>query len=214
MRKIIKDPAPVFWTDFIHTHPRLQYKDLNGSAEGRMVRQQIREHMTAQQKYLCCYCCGTIHADNSHNEHVRSRDCYPNLSMDYTNLLVSCIDNTHSHCGMKKDNADLPTDFVSPLQDDCEEHFCFYPDGRIDGQTDQGKHTIDYLGLNDYALVDARKNLYNECMRMAQYMGKEYVYTSYMQENDQGVLPRYVDMVTYFYNRGDFDDDIVNAVSD
>lgn len=45
-------------------------------------------------------------------------------------------------------------------------------------------------------------------------MGKEYVYTSYMQENDQGVLPRYVDMVTYFYNRGDFDDDIVNAVSD
>ena len=64
MRKIIKDPAPVFWTDFIHTHPRLQYKDLDGSAEGRMVRQQIREHMTAQQKYLCCYCCGTIHANN------------------------------------------------------------------------------------------------------------------------------------------------------
>lgn len=30
MRKIIKDPAPVFWTDFIHTHPRLQYKDLDG----------------------------------------------------------------------------------------------------------------------------------------------------------------------------------------
>lgn len=42
---------------------------------------------------------------------------------------------------------------------------------------------------------------------MAQYMGKEYVFTGYVQEKD-GQLPRFVDMITYFYSRGDFDPDM------
>lgn len=70
-----------------------------------------------------------------------------------------------------------------------------------------GESTIKHLNLNEYGLVQERRVQYKTCFEMAKCMGKEYVFAEYLQEKD-GCLPRFVDMITYFYKRGDFDSDI------
>lgn len=109
---------------------------------------------------------------------------------------------------MRKGDTEDSENFISPLQEDCEEHFRFFPDGRIEGVTNEGKVTIQSLNLNDYALIDARKNQYKACCKMAEYCGKEYILSEYIREHD-GKLHRFVDMITYFYRRGDFDPEVV-----
>lgn len=204
MRRIIKDYVPDFWNAYLRRHPKCQYDDLETTEEGKQLRNQIREHMLVHQKRICCYCCKSIDGSNSHNEHIKPKASFPQDSMGYDNMLVSCTSNT---CGMAKGNHYDPQTFISPLQEDCEEHFRFLPDGRIEGKTDKGVATIDCLNLNTYDLRQARKQQYNDCCDMARYMGKEYVFKEYMQEQE-GTLPRFVDMITYFYNRGDFDADL------
>lgn len=202
MRKIVKDTTPDFWGAYLRRHPHSRYDDLEHTETGQQLRKQVREHMLEQQKMICCYCCKSINSSNSHNEHIKPRSFFPGNSMDYDNLLVSCC--TSNTCGMAKENHYNPLMFISPLMEDCEEHFRFLTDGRIEGITDKGADTIECLNLNAYSLVQARKQQYKECCDMAQYMGKEYVFTEYVQEKD-GQLPRFVDMITYFYSRGDFD---------
>lgn len=204
MKRIIKDSPPKFWIEYMRRHPKSHYDDLEKSEDGRQIRKQIREHMLANQKKICCYCCRTITSNNSHNEHIKPRASFPKESMNYNNLLASCTSKT---CGTAKGNTYDSGKFISPLQEDCEKHFRFLPNGRIEGQTPMGESTIECLNLNDYELVQARRAQYKTCCDMAAYVGKEYVFEEYIQEKN-GCLPRFVDMITYFYDRGDFDSEI------
>ena len=199
MRRI-KDDAPVVWNSFIKKNPHIQYNQLDDTDKGKKVRSAIKEHMIAQQKYLCCYCCKQIDSGHSHNEHIKPKERYPRLSMDYENLLVSC---TSTSCGMAKAAEYDDTLFISPLDEDCEKHFRYEEDGYIVGKTKKGEYTISLLQLNAYGLVDSRKNLYKECCEMAKYCGIEYIQSEYMQEHE-GVLPRFCDMVSYFFREGYF----------
>lgn len=205
MKRIIKDQVPGFWSAYLHKHPKSRYDDLETTEAGKQLRNQVREHMLAHQKRIGCYCCKSIDGSHSHNEHIKPRALFPQNSMNYDNLLVSC--STPNTCGMAKGNHYDPQTFISPLQENCEEYFRFLPDGRIEGKTDKGMATVACLNLNSYDLRQARKRQYKECCDMARYMGKDYVFKEYMQEHD-GSLSRFVDMITYFYDRGDFDTDL------
>ena len=132
MIRIIKDDAPAFWTDFLKHNKNVRiYDDLEKSDDGKEVRQKIRIHMISQQKFICCYCCGEINEDDSHNEHIRPRDKKQDLSLDYNNMLVSC--NTSNQCGKLKGGYYSENDFVSPLDEDVEEQFKYSTDGEIIG---------------------------------------------------------------------------------
>ena len=120
MIRIIKDKAPEFWTNFFRHNKNVRhYDDLEKSDNGKEVRQKIRFHMISQQKYICCYCCGIIDEDNSHNEHIKPRDKKPELSLEYDNMIVSC--NSSGQCGKAKDKFYSENDFISPLDEDVEE---------------------------------------------------------------------------------------------
>ncbi len=82
---------------------------------------------------ICCYCCGSLEKgpSSAHNEHVKPQSSYPNDSMDYGNLLASC--NNGNTCGAAKRDTYDDRYFVSPLREDCEDHFSFSQDGRIRG---------------------------------------------------------------------------------
>lgn len=201
MRRIIKDEEPEFWSKYIARHPRENYDDLDKTDEGKCIRHEIRMHMLAQQQYICCYCCKIINADNSHNEHIKPRDKYPNISMEYTNLLVSCKGIT---CGEKKDRKFDERYFVSPLEEDCEEHFSYLQNGEIKGETEAGKYTIELLNLNEKSLKNSRHSLFKECLQMKECCGKEYIESEYINPKDNK-LPRFCGMVRYFMNRGYFD---------
>lgn len=197
MRKITKEPEPKFWTDFKKKNPQKAYNDLDKSDEGRKLRSKIRDFMIKNQKGLCCYCCKSIDTDNSLNEHIKPKSFYPNLSMDYKNILASC--KTKSTCGNTKDNKYNENLFVSPLDNDCEEHFKYLFDGRIKGKSDKGEYTIELLNLNSYDLKQARRTLF----KMLRNYDPQYIRTEYLAEKN-GKLPRFADMIKYFYDLGVF----------
>lgn len=210
MKRIAKDGAPDFWDAYTRKHPKRRYDQLDSTEQGRAVRSRLRAYLVQEQKSICCYCCSSLKADASdaHNEHIRPRSSYPNDSMDYDNLVASC--NNGNTCGAaKKDSYDSRL-FVSPLQDDCEEHFVYLEDGRIKGITEQGRYTVDVLKLNQRSLVNQRKVLFNDSLTTAQCAGKDVVRQCYLQEID-GVLPKYADMISYFYYKGTYDQDICGS---
>ncbi|RKW39161.1 MAG: hypothetical protein D8B60_10585, partial [Moraxella sp.] len=94
MRKIQKADEPASFTKYKQHNPTHQYKDLNDE----IVRQDIRKKCTEEQYYLCAYCCKEISGTNmdTMNEHIQPRHHYPNLSMDFNNIVASC--NQKGHC--------------------------------------------------------------------------------------------------------------------
>ena len=206
MRNITKTETPGFWIDLIKKNPRLKYADLE--PVHKHEKDMIKAHMLQnEQFYLCCYCCKRIDQKQSHIEHVKPRQSFPKLSMDYQNLLISCTGKT---CGVCKDRQVLPD---SLSYRNWESRFAYTVDGRIvpsfkeDGDVEKA---IQILNLNDRTLIDGRKEVYDECVRYAKWMGKSYVKEMYL-DMDNGKMPRFSPMVAYFYELGHFDEDVVNA---
>ena len=205
MKRIIKDSEPEFWSDYKKRHPHDNYDALDNSDDGREIRYKLREHMLAYQKYICAYCSRQITIDNSLNEHIKPKGVaeYAKYSMDYDNLVVSCVpEGTNRTCGAKKGNQYDENLFVSPLQEDCETHFRYFPNGMIEGITENGKYTVELLNLNSYVLKEARRSIYQECVSLH---SKEFVKKYYIEPQD-GKYRQFCDMVQYFYDNGMYDD--------
>ena len=175
MKKIQKGNVPDFWVSYIRRHPNHKYEDLDRTEEGKAVRYELRKHLAQEQMNICCYCCCKLSSDKIHNEHIKPESEFNQLTMDYENIIVSCTrrkNSTRFTCGMKKDNDYDERLFVSPLEENCANHFIFYPNGSIDSDTDQGKYTIDLLALQESkSLRESRKSQYNAvysiCLGMA-----------------------------------------------
>jgi uncharacterized protein (TIGR02646 family) len=96
-----------------------------------------------EQGYLCCYCGRRIDRQSSHIEHFKPRKNYPELALQYDNLLASCPgypeENSASlgskpiqeHCGQKKGAWYDHNLTVSPLIENCEDYFRYTRDGQI-----------------------------------------------------------------------------------
>lgn len=150
MRKIQKTHEPDSFTTYKRNHPTHQYKDLCNEA----IRQDIRQRCTEEQYYLCAYCCKEISGTSRDtiNEHIQPRNCFPNLSMDFNNIVASC--NTTGHCDNSKDSQII---HLTPLMNECETEFEFRLNGEVVGKTERAKATIDILKLNHQKLCGARK---------------------------------------------------------
>ena len=142
MRKIQKTHEPNSLTQYKRNNPTHQYKDLDEN-----VRQDIRQTCTEEQYYLCAYCCKEISGTNvdTMNEHIQPRRHYPNLSMDFNNIVASCN---------QKDSKILP---LTPLMDECETEFEFRINGTVSGKTERARSAIDILQLNQRKLCESRK---------------------------------------------------------
>lgn len=133
------------------------YKDIKSKPE----KQQLKESLIREQKYLCCYCCNRISDKNSHIEHFVPQSIDKELSLEYTNLHASCQGEKgdQKHCGHAKGNDYNETLLISPLDENCENRFAYLGDGKIvpGNPTDQGaEYTIKLLALNDERLKKAR----------------------------------------------------------
>jgi hypothetical protein len=83
-----------------------------------------------------------------------------------------------------------------------EEKFIFYPNGEIEGVGEDGIYTCNLLNLNEYELQRARKAQYKIC---ESYKSAEMVYSYFLTPTEDGKMEPYVDMIQYFYERGDFE---------
>lgn len=149
MKKIHKTNEPASFTAYKRANPHHQYKDLDD-----VVRQEIRQKCTEEQYYLCAYCCKEISGTNidTMNEHIQPRHHYPNLSMDFNNIVASCCKT--GHCDDSKGSQIL---YLTPLMNECETEFEFRVNGKVIGKTERAEQAIDILKLNHQKLCESRK---------------------------------------------------------
>ena len=117
----------------------------------------VHDALLQEQGYICCYCGRRITRDTSHIEHLKPRKTYPNLALEYTNLLASCQRERERreplHCGSKKDDWYDEHLMVSPVDANCAEFFRYTDDGQIlatevTEKKSAAQTTIDKLGLD------------------------------------------------------------------
>jgi len=118
----------------------------------------LKNSLLSEQGYLCCYCNAQVSAINSHIEHFKPQCDYPDLDLNYQNLLVSC--SVKKQCGDAKGNWFDSQQTMSPLSADCEQKLRYTDDGHIFPFIDQGSDVyafINKLNLDDAILVKKRR---------------------------------------------------------
>lgn len=166
MRYINKSEEPENFTAW----KKLANDDWKPSWEGFSKPEKIDVHnaLLQEQGFICCYCGMRINREASHIEHLLPRAIYPELALDYNNLLASCQGESEEspqlpvHCGHKKGKWYQGHLMVSPLQANCSDFFKYNGDGEILSKEDLGKQiaaetTIDKLGLNIPKLTAMRR---------------------------------------------------------
>ncbi len=126
------------------------------------IRENLRSHILSQeQANMCIYCEKKINA-NSHKsniDHYKTRKLYPELTLDYENLFVSC--NHNAHCSSHKDRLPLTKEdyqnILNPLSEELNYAFDYTAFGEIEPLTQKAKFTQDSFNLNHISLVEERK---------------------------------------------------------
>lgn len=156
MRHINKSPEPISLTKWKRQHLNQTYRDLNNDNSGIQVRKDIRETCISDQYHLCAYCCNRISKNDSHNEHIKCQDSFPQNSLNFDNIVASC--NSIKQCGdiKKTNNLDL-----TPLMPECETEIKFYLNGQVKFISQRAEQAIKILGIDNKGLINKRKELIN-----------------------------------------------------
>ncbi len=129
MREIAKGAEPP--SLLVHRQtPQCDYENYSD-------KDSLRKALVTDQRGICCYCMGRIHAefDAMKVEHWHCQDHYPGEQLDYANLLGACLGGqgqppTLQHCDTKKANLSLkwnPSDSIHHI----ETRIRYDPDGTV-----------------------------------------------------------------------------------
>lgn len=174
MKYIAKKEAPKEYQNYCR-RKKASYDDLR-EENNREIYDKLRVSLLEEQGYICCYCGCRIKLDNVTVEHLKPRDKYKKLELDYSNLLASCDGGQNKrskskkvnlskserdkkyplYCNCQKGDMEIP---VTPLIDGCEERFRYDEKGKIfckDGDT-AAANTMNILNLNNSTLKNQRK---------------------------------------------------------
>ncbi len=177
MKYIIKGTEPDSFKDWKSSGDK-KYNDLINP-----IKSDVKKSLLVEQGYICCYCEQKISSDSSHIEHLKpkDRDKFPELQLDYTNMLCSCqkqlAKGEPRHCGNSKDNKTI---LIYPLQNYCEIKFKYGFNGSIEHIDEVSKETINHLQLDIDKLNDLRKNaiepfIFDISDEEAQIFAREYL---------------------------------------
>lgn len=173
MKKIMKQVSPEWFeawkADFEEVnHRKPHYKDdfSTDDGKGSTRRIRLRRQLVKEQGQICCYCMNRITEFTSHIEHFLPKEKFPNLDLEYDNLLASCNGErsmiiSDEHCGHRKENW-WREDMISPTDIEVEKAFRYTPDGRVHakrgGETSNiAQEMIVNLGLDSYHLERSRR---------------------------------------------------------
>lgn len=189
MRYILKFSEPADFTQWKKDHPEAKYKDLSRAyrSETRVVKQNLRASLRAEQHALCCYCECRLPGDDFHIEHFKpkDKDQFPELQLEYNNMHACCQSqyskDGNDTCGHRKGNF-FSSNLVSPLEPDCADHFSYSWDGSVTGIDPRGSVTIKKLNLNSLLLQESRKNLL------------DYFIDNFDEEHLNGAIAQHLDV--------------------
>jgi uncharacterized protein (TIGR02646 family) len=153
MKHIIKNQEPKSLLE----HRLKPFADYDNYSQ----KDELRASLLTEQGHICCYCMQRIKNDQMKIEHWCSQDKYPDLQLDYHNLLGACegsqgLPKHLQHCDTKKGNETLT---INPLENikNCETLIKYLPDGKIysdDKTIDNELNNV--LNLNTETLIDNR----------------------------------------------------------
>jgi uncharacterized protein (TIGR02646 family) len=126
----------------------------------------LREHiLVEEQNLMCAYCEKKINVSRqkSNTDHFKTRHAYPELTLEYSNLFVSC--KSPNHCESIKDKFGLEKkDFdniLNPLHDKQIDNFKYTSFGEIEPLNEKAKFTKECFNLNSISLVEERIQIIN-----------------------------------------------------
>ena len=164
--KYIKKTFPPTSLEKYKTIERACYDDMPPE-----TKDEVRNSLINEQGWLCCYCGKRIVPDHlSVIEHLLPKGIpqFSHLQLEYGNLLCSCDGGENDrkgktktekrefpqHCDDKKNNAILK---ITPLDNNCEEHFSYDEEGNIYGDNSEADDAINVLGLDCSTLTHLRQ---------------------------------------------------------
>ena len=160
MRQITKDEPSYFST----AKSKIKLFKTKGAWEDKHIaeiRPKLRSNMLLEeQMLLCAYCEKEIDesSKNSNIDHFKTRNLFPELTFEYSNLLVSC--NTKERCSNFKDthikSREEYENIVNPTFENPNDFFDYLLTGEIIARNEKGQLTIDIFNLKDKALTQCR----------------------------------------------------------
>ena len=123
MLKINKTSEPNFLKEFKKKEKPKNWKDFDFEIKKELKNYMLENEQKIGNNSYCPYCERKIIASkNSQIEHLKPKDRFPELFLDYKNFITGCL-NIES-CGSKKSNkwSDL---FINPVIDNPEKYFSY-----------------------------------------------------------------------------------------
>ena len=156
------------------TKYKSKHKIINWDSFTPEIKQVLKQYLLEEQENSCCpYCEIEINLENSHIEHIKPKNIFPNLLADYNNFIACCL--TKKRCGNSKASkwSEL---FINPITENPEDYFEYdIKTGRMvpifkEGEKyEKAKYTIDLLNLNDNRLCEIRKKYIFEFLSFANF---------------------------------------------
>ncbi len=175
----------------------------------------VHNALLQEQGFICCYCGMRITKETSHIEHLKPRTTYPDLSLEYNNLLTSCQGESEEappepvHCGHKKAKWYDEHLIVSPLEVNCTDFFEYNGDGEILPTEDLDKQyaaeiTISRLGLNIPKLMAMRREAIDGVLLGIEELTDEEIQQlaqGYAQPDADGRYTPFCTAIAYIFNQ-------------
>ncbi len=184
-------------------------------------KNNFREILIAEQKYLCCYCEQEIenHSLRVVLEHFLPQSKFKVQELDYFNLHLSCT-HSNKHCDTVKSDELIVNLLLHP---DCASFFKYMPTGEILPNTHEYRsfsdfkaniaslqirfqavvHLITVLDLNNLQLVSERKKTFDDLIRVkdTQFDTLDKIEDYLEKENAKANSSRFPSLVEYLLNK-------------
>jgi uncharacterized protein (TIGR02646 family) len=156
-------------------------KDAWDDTSIKPIREQLRgDILLNEQSLLCAYCERETddNPNNSNIDHFKTRHQFPEYTLDYDNLLVSC--NSTTSCSHIKDNYGLTKDdytkIINPVIENPNDFFEYglagdtlVKDGLNNCDKNKAEFTIKVFNLNSKSLTEDRKKVANALILYKQH---------------------------------------------
>lgn len=157
MFKIDKKEEPEFFKKFKTKKKPKNWKDYTPQIKENLKKYMFKE----EQGYYCVYCENNIDLENSQIEHIKPKDIFPELTHEYSNYIVGCINS--KTCGQYK-LKQWSDKFINPTLENPEDYLTYdIKTGKIVPKEKEGLkkekaiYTIEILNLNENRLCNIRR---------------------------------------------------------
>ncbi len=134
----------------------------------RAISQELRRDiLLKEQNLLCAYCEKEIDEsrESSNTDHFKTRNLFPEETLNYHNLLISCNSKGKS-CSSSKDSQksslkqkDDYANIVNPTIENPDDFFDYLTTGEVIPKNDKAGYTIRLFRLDDKSLTESRKEI-------------------------------------------------------